>query len=101
MKLYVKLLFLVGGWWVGGWWVLDFTRLMLISTQVEVVVELKLELSLAILKRSSLSEKVSIMYVQYITDNFVSIIIIRKSIFFQKSTLFIKHIHFSNVSAKT
>ena len=24
----------------GGWWVLDFTRLMLISTQVEVVVEI-------------------------------------------------------------
>ena len=32
---------------VGGGWVLDCTRLMLISTQVEVVVELKLELSLA------------------------------------------------------
>ena len=29
-----------GGWWVGGWWVLDFTKLMLRSTQVEVVVEL-------------------------------------------------------------
>ena len=32
---------MVGVWWfVGGGWVLDFTRLMLISTQVEVVVEL-------------------------------------------------------------
>ena len=36
----------VGGWWVvvGGW---TKTKLMLFSTQVEVVVELKLELSLA------------------------------------------------------
>ena len=34
-----------GGWWVGGW---TKTKLMLFSTQVEVVVELKLELSLAI-----------------------------------------------------
>ena len=33
-----------GGWWVGGW---TKTKLMLFSTQVEVVVELKLELSLA------------------------------------------------------
>ena len=35
-----------GGWWVlgGGWRVLDFTRLMLISTQVEVVVEVGVEL---------------------------------------------------------
>ena len=37
-----------GWWWVGGWWVggwgLDFTRLMLISTQVEVVVEVGVEL---------------------------------------------------------
>ena len=33
-----------GGWWVGGW---TKTKLMLFSTQV--VVELKLELSLAIL----------------------------------------------------
>ena len=32
-----------GGWWEGGW-VLDFTRLMLISTQVEVVVEVGVEL---------------------------------------------------------
>ena len=31
----------VGGWVVGGW-VLDFTRLMLISTQVEVVVGVEL-----------------------------------------------------------
>ena len=31
------------GWWVGGS-VLDFTRLMLISTQVEVVVEVGVEL---------------------------------------------------------
>ena len=37
----------VGGWWVGGW---TKTKLMLFSTQVEVVVELKLELSLATLK---------------------------------------------------
>ena len=29
---------------VGGGWVLDFTRLMLISTQVEVVVEVGVEL---------------------------------------------------------
>ena len=29
---------------MGGWWVLDFTRLMLISTQVEVVVEVGVEL---------------------------------------------------------
>ena len=28
----------------GGWWVLDFIRLMLISTQVEVVVEVGVEL---------------------------------------------------------
>ena len=38
----------MGGWVVGGWvvggWVLDFTRLMLISTQVEVVVEVGVEL---------------------------------------------------------
>ena len=34
-----------GGWWVGaGCWVLDFTKLMLISTQVEVVVEVGVEL---------------------------------------------------------
>ena len=32
---------MVGGWVVGGW-VLDFTRLRLISTQVEVVVEVEL-----------------------------------------------------------
>ena len=30
--------------WVGGGWVLDLTRLMLISTQVEVVVEDGVEL---------------------------------------------------------
>ena len=35
----------VGGVWLGG---LTKTKLMLFSTQVEVVVELKLELSLAI-----------------------------------------------------
>ena len=29
---------------MGGWWVLDFTRLMLISTQVEVGVEVGVEL---------------------------------------------------------
>ena len=29
---------------MGGWLVLDFTRLMLISTQVEVVVEVGVEL---------------------------------------------------------
>ena len=34
-----------GGCWVGA----GFTRLMLLSTQVEVAVELKLELSLAII----------------------------------------------------
>ena len=34
-----------GGWVVGGW---TKTRLMLFSTQVELGVELKLELSLAI-----------------------------------------------------
>ena len=34
---------MVGGWVVGGW-VLDFTRLRLISTQVEVVVEVGVEL---------------------------------------------------------
>ena len=37
----------IGWWWVGGWvggWVLDFARLMLISTQVEVVVEVGVEL---------------------------------------------------------
>ena len=33
-----------GWWWVGGW---TKTKLMLFSTQVEVVVELKVELSLA------------------------------------------------------
>ena len=32
-----------GGWGVGGW-VLDFRRLMLISTQVEVVVEVGVEI---------------------------------------------------------
>ena len=31
-------------WVLGGGWVLDFTRLMLISTQVEVVVEVGVEL---------------------------------------------------------
>ena len=39
-----------GGWVVGGWVVVGGwtkTKLMLFSTQVEVVVELKLELSLA------------------------------------------------------
>ena len=35
---------MVGGGWVGGGWVIDFTRLMLISTQVEVVVEVGVEL---------------------------------------------------------
>ena len=34
----------MGGGWVGGGWVLDFTRLMLISTKVEVVVEDGVEL---------------------------------------------------------
>ena len=34
----------MGGGWVVGGWVLDFTRLMLISTQVEVVVEVGVEL---------------------------------------------------------
>ena len=34
-----------GGWWVVGGW--TKTKLMLFSTQVEVVVELKLELGLA------------------------------------------------------
>ena len=38
----------VGGWWMGGW-VLDFTRLMLISTQVEVVVEFGVELGNSII----------------------------------------------------
>ena len=33
-----------GGWVLDGWWVLDFTRLMQISTQVEVVVEVGVEL---------------------------------------------------------
>ena len=37
-----------GGGWVGGGWVLDFTRLMLISTQVEVVVEVGVELDLSV-----------------------------------------------------
>ena len=35
---------MLGGGWVGGGLVLDFTRLMLISTQVEVVVEVGVEL---------------------------------------------------------
>ena len=35
---------ILGGWVLGGGWVLDFTRLMLISTQVEVVVEVGVEL---------------------------------------------------------
>ena len=34
----------MGSGWVVGGWVLDFTRLMLISTQVEVVVEVGVEL---------------------------------------------------------
>ena len=34
----------MGGGWVVGGWVLDFTRLMLISTQVEVGVEVGVEL---------------------------------------------------------
>ena len=34
----------MGGGWVVGGWVLDFTRLMLISTLVEVVVEVEVEL---------------------------------------------------------
>ena len=38
----------VGVWWVGGW---TKTKLMLFSTQVEVLVELKLELSLAIMNK--------------------------------------------------
>ena len=29
---------------MGGWWVLDFTRLVLISTHVEVVVKVEVEL---------------------------------------------------------
>ena len=41
-----------GGWWVGG---LTKTKLMLFSTQVEVVVELKLELSLAILNSTQVN----------------------------------------------
>ena len=36
-----------GWWWVGG---LNKTKLLLFSTQVEVVVELKLELSLGNIK---------------------------------------------------
>ena len=43
LKLTLKLHFTIspGGWVVVvGWWVLDFTKLMLRSTQVEVVVEL-------------------------------------------------------------
>ena len=39
-----------GGWVGGGGW--TNTKLMLFSTQVEVVVELKLELSLAIIMSS-------------------------------------------------
>ena len=35
---------MVGGGLLDGWWVLDFTRLMLISTQVEVAVEVGDEL---------------------------------------------------------
>ena len=33
----------VGGGWVVGGWVLDFTRLMLILTQVDVLVEVVVE----------------------------------------------------------
>ena len=45
MKLYVKLLFLVGGWWVGGWVVgQKKTKLMLYSTLVEIEVEVGVEL---------------------------------------------------------
>ena len=40
MKLYVKLLFLVGGWWVGQ----KKTKLMLYSTLVEIEVEVGVEL---------------------------------------------------------
>ena len=43
-KLSSLLARVVGGVWVGGGGVLDFTRLMLISTQVEVVVEVGVEL---------------------------------------------------------
>ena len=38
-----------GGWWLGGW-VLDFMRLMLISTQVEVVFEVELDKNVEQLK---------------------------------------------------
>ena len=40
MKLYVKLLFLVGGWWVGQ----KKTKLMLYLTLVEIEVEVGVEL---------------------------------------------------------
>ena len=41
MKLYVKLLFLVGGRWVGG---SEKTKLMLYSTLVEIEIEVIVEL---------------------------------------------------------
>ena len=45
----------MGGWVVGGW-VLDFTRLMLISTHVEVVVEVGVELGNRVLDNFSLTD---------------------------------------------
>ena len=57
-----------GWWWVGGW---TKTKLMLFSTLVEVVVELKLELSLAIITNNaqlrdimSLKKQFMIMFYQ-------------------------------------
>ena len=44
MKLYVKLLFLVGGWVGGGWVGQKKTKLMLYSTLVEIEVEVRVEL---------------------------------------------------------
>ena len=45
----------MGGWWVGGW-LLDFTRLMLISTQVEVVVEVGVEVGVELVNNFIFSE---------------------------------------------
>ena len=50
-----SLLARVVGGWLGGGWVLDFTRLMLISTQVEVVVEVGVELGNDILSYADIS----------------------------------------------
>ena len=58
---------LVGWWWWGGW---TKTKLMLFSNQVEVVVELKLELSFAKSRQLIIKRLCTIYYVSYRIDRF-------------------------------